>query len=213
MYSLILSDEVVAAIDMMALRKGMSRSAMINSILAEYASLMTPEKRINNVLQCIEKLIGADESLVAFTEPNKTFMSVKSSLEYRYRPTIKYVLELYRKPDGAIGELTVTFRTQSDTLIAALTDFFRLFKKLEDTYTARYYKHGALRYELYENRFVRTIAIPEGKDYTPEQLGGAISEYVRMLDTLMKGYITGRLNVSALEKSYVAFLERGSGLI
>ena len=35
-YSLVLSDDVVAAVDRTAYQQGVSRSAMINQILAEY---------------------------------------------------------------------------------------------------------------------------------------------------------------------------------
>ena len=40
-------------------------------------------------------------------------MSLKSSLEYKYRPTVKYEVELYENGQDSIGELSVIFRTQS----------------------------------------------------------------------------------------------------
>ena len=46
MYSLILMDDVVREIDKIALRMNTNRSNLVNQILAEYASMMTPEKRI-----------------------------------------------------------------------------------------------------------------------------------------------------------------------
>lgn len=49
LYSLMLSDEVVREIDVAAHRLGTNRSALINRILAEYASVTTPEKRINDI--------------------------------------------------------------------------------------------------------------------------------------------------------------------
>ena len=50
LYSLILSDEVIARIDRLATRQGTNRSALVNRILAEYCSMVTPEKRIETVL-------------------------------------------------------------------------------------------------------------------------------------------------------------------
>ena len=44
-YSLVLSDDVVAAVDRAAYALGSSRSNLINQILAEYVSFITPEKR------------------------------------------------------------------------------------------------------------------------------------------------------------------------
>ena len=61
-------------------------------------------------------------------------MSLKSSLEYKYRPTVKYEVELYRGAGESIGELTVLFRTQSMALIQGMTEFFRLWKQIEDAH-------------------------------------------------------------------------------
>ena len=45
-YSLVLSDNVVDAVDTLAHSSGLSRSAMINRILAERVALTTPEMRL-----------------------------------------------------------------------------------------------------------------------------------------------------------------------
>ena len=44
LYSLMLMDDVVREIDRLALQQNTNRSNFINQILAEYVSLMTPEK-------------------------------------------------------------------------------------------------------------------------------------------------------------------------
>lgn len=213
LYSLMLMDSVVSEIDKIALRENTNRSNLVNQILAEYVSLMTPEKRIDNIFRSIEKLLSQTSELVPFVSPNQLTMSMKSSLEYKYRPTIKYLVQLYRVPNGAIGELNVNFRTQSAALLSDITEFFRLWKRLEDTYIARHYAPGAIRYELYETRLVRTIAVPRDRDYTNEELGAAISAYVKMFDDLMKGYLTGAYGPGDLEKRYLACLNKGVGLI
>ena len=38
-------------------------------------------------------------------------MSLKSSLEYKYRPTVKYEVALYGDKQEGLGELAVIFRT------------------------------------------------------------------------------------------------------
>ena len=58
LYSLMLSDEVVREIDVAAHRLGTNRSALINRILAEYASVTTPEKRINDIFSSICNFFG-----------------------------------------------------------------------------------------------------------------------------------------------------------
>ena len=64
--------------------------------------------------------------LVPFVSPNTMTMSLKSSLEYKYRPTVKYEVELCRGDSDSLGELTVIFRTQSASLIRSMTEFFRI---------------------------------------------------------------------------------------
>ena len=110
LYSLMLNDEVVREVDMMAHRMGTNRSALINQILAEYVNYTTPERRINDVLSAIETLMTPSRELVPFFSPNSYSMSLKSSLEYKYRPTVKYEVELYRGHDESIGQLSVIFR-------------------------------------------------------------------------------------------------------
>lgn len=45
-YSLVLMDDIVAAVDRLAYQQGTSRSNMVNRILAEYVQMDTPENRI-----------------------------------------------------------------------------------------------------------------------------------------------------------------------
>ena len=213
LYSLMLMDDVVAQIDKLALREGTNRSNLINQILAEYVSMTTPEMRIDNIFRSMERLMAQTEDLVPFFTPNQLSMSMKSSLEYKYRPTIKYVVQLYRSPDSAIGELNVNIRTQSEVLLSAMEDFFRLWKRLEDAYVSERFEPGALRYEIRDSKLVRTIAIPKGVTYTSEELGQAISSYVKLFDSLMKASIGGRLTNVQLESAYVNYLNQGNNLI
>ena len=87
LYSLMLNEEVVREIDRMAHRMGTNRSALINQILADYTSVVTPERRIENIFHEIEQLVAPARDLVPFFAPHTTSMSLKSSLEYKYRST------------------------------------------------------------------------------------------------------------------------------
>ncbi|MCR5663573.1 MAG: hypothetical protein K6G17_01690 [Oscillospiraceae bacterium] len=203
LYSLMLNEEVVRQVDLAAHRLGTNRSSLINQILAEYVGYTTPERRINDVLSAIEQLMSPSRELVPFFAPNSLSMSLKSSLEYKYRPTIKYEVELYRSGEDTIGELSVLFRTQSAALIAAMTDFFRLWKTLEDRHLAP--ALGVkLSYALYDGKFVRSLAAPD-KNCTSAELAGAISEYIKLFDRLMKGALTGRLDAHEVEAAYYSW--------
>ncbi|MBR4392870.1 MAG: ribbon-helix-helix protein, CopG family [Oscillospiraceae bacterium] len=200
LYSLMLNEEVVREVDRMAHQMGTNRSALINQILAEYVNYTTPERRINDILSTIEQLMTPNRDLVPFFAPNTFSMSLKSSLEYKYRPTVKYEVELYRGQEDAIGELSVVFRTQSTALISAMTEFFRLWKNIEDAHLAPLIGSKP-QFALYDGRFTRSISVPD-RNCTSEELASAISEYIKLFDKLMKNYLSGRLSPHEIEAAY-----------
>lgn len=208
LYSLVLNDEVVREVDALAHRMGTNRSNLINQILAEYVNYTTPEQRINEVLSAIEQLMAPSRDLVPFFSPNSYSMSLKSSLEYKYRPTVKYEVELYRGAGEQIGELTVLFRTQSMALIQGMTDFFRLWKQIEDAHL-RPMTGAKIDYALYEGKFVRSIAAPD-KDCSTQELASALSDYITLFDKLLKGYLADRYSPHEIEGAYCSYLNNAS---
>lgn len=208
LYSLVLNDEVVREVDALAHRMGTNRSNLINQILAEYVNYTTPEQRINQVLSTIEELMAPSRELVPFFSPNSYTMSLKSSLEYKYRPTVKYEVELYRGAGDTIGELTVLFRTQSMALIKGMTEFFRLWKQIEDAHL-KPLTGADIDYALYEGKFVRSIAAPS-KDCTAQELASALSNYITLFDKLLKGYLADRYSPHEIEGAYCSYLNNAS---
>ena len=208
LYSLVLNDEVVREVDALAHRMGTNRSNLINQILAEYVNYTTPEQRINEVLSAIEQLMAPSRDLVPFFSPNSYSMSLKSSLEYKYRPTVKYEVELYRGAGESIGELTVLFRTQSMALIQGMTDFFRLWKQIEDAHLQPL-TGAKIDYALYEGKFVRSIAAPD-KDCSTQELASALSDYITLFDKLLKGYLADRYSPHEIEGAYCSYLNNAS---
>ena len=207
-----LSDEVVAEVDRLAHRLGTNRSNLINQILAEHVDLVTPERRINDIFSAMERLMTPSRELVPFFAPNALTMSLKSSLEYKYRPTVKYEVELYRGDSDSLGELTVVFRTQSAALIRSMTEFFRIWKSIEDAHLRPMMGQSAPTYALYEGKFIRSIAIPM-RDCSSQELANVISEYIKLFDAMMKGYLAGKLNARDIEACYYSQLRRAEILI
>ena len=212
LYSLMLNEEVVNEIDRLAHKYGTNRSNLINQILAEHVNLVTPERRINDVFRAIEQLMSPSREIVPFFAPNTMTMSLKSSLEYKYRPTVKYEVELYRGNDKALGELSVIFRTQSATLINSMTDFFRVWKSIEDAHLRPLLGANAPKYALYDGKFIRSIAIPS-RDCSSEELASVLSEYIKLFDSMMKGYLSGRFDARDIEACYFSLLRRMEILI
>ena len=207
LYSLMLSDDVVRAVDELAHSLGTNRSSLINQILADYVSITTPERRINDIFHAVEQMLAPSRELVPFFSPRALTMSLKSSLEYKYRPTVKYEVQLFRSTDGPLGELSVVFRTQSAALIEAMTQFFRLWKHIEDKYRAPLLR-TELDYALYDGKFVRTIAVPEGRNVTADEVAEALSDYIKLFDRLMKGWLAGRYDAGDVQSEYYTDLSQ-----
>ncbi len=204
LYSLMLSDDVVREIDILAHQLGTNRSNLVNRILAEHVSLQTPEVQINSIFSTLSELIAPSRDLVSFYEPNTYTMSLKSCLEYKYRPTVRYEVELYEIANkDEIGEISVIFRTQSATLLEAMTIFFRLWKTIEDKYLSPYVSH---KYALYEGKFTRSINI--GKNLSSSELANAISDYIQLFDSLMKKFISGAAASDDISREYISFINK-----
>lgn len=199
-----LNDEVVREVDLLAHKLGTNRSNLINEILAEYVSYTTPEKRINDVLSAIQELMQPSGDLIPFFAPHTYSMSLKSSLDYKYRPTIKYEVELNKGYEEKIGTITVLFRTQSPILIEGMTEFFRLWVEIENAHLAPLLGEKT-EYALYDGRFSRSLAQPD-KDCTSDELASALAEYIRLFDKLMKGWLSGRYDAHAVESAYYSFI-------
>ena len=129
-YSLVLNDEVVELIDKMARYNGLSRSNMIEKILADATGYETPEKRAFSVFEEIERLISKSPSMRYLSQPSQYMASIMSALDYRYNPAIKYSVELFPNSDH-LGQLKVTLRTQNSILINLISDFYTLYTYLE----------------------------------------------------------------------------------
>lgn len=204
LYSLMLNEEVVREVDALAHRYGTNRSNLINEILAEYVHYTTPERRINDILSAIEQLMKPSRDLVPFFAPNTFSMSLKSSLEYKYRPTVRYEVELFRGEKDMLGELSVVFRTQSAALISAMTEFFILWKRIEDAHLAPF-TGVRMSYAVGDGKFVRSIGLPE-HSVSADELAAAISEYIKLFDRLMKAYLSGRLDAHEIEAAYYSHM-------
>ena len=214
MYSLMLAEDVIREIDRLAAEKNTNRSNLVNQILAEYVSMTTPEKHVQNIFDIIERFIGQQSGYLLYSQPNDMTMSIKSSLQYHYRPTIRYEVEMYRSPDKTLGQLKIIFRTQSPELLVGLTRFFKLWMNLEDIYIKHFFPKDAIRYGIENGRFLRTFAVPNDSEYTEEQIANAISNYIATFDEMLKDFLADKYtSTQALEQRYLAYLNSGALLI
>lgn len=177
-YSLVLMDDVVAEVDRLAYQMNTSRSNMINQILAEYVSYMTPEKRMREVFDRAIHMLTGSGTFQLMLQPTDSTMSLRSALSYKYNPTVRYSVELYRDQQGTAGELKVLLRSQNHSLILYMNQFFKLWTHLEQVYV------GETEYQIESGRYTRLLRLPEG--VSNEQMGEIIAEYIQTFDDAMK---------------------------
>ena len=171
-YSLVLTDDVVAEIDRIAYENGTSRSNTVNQILAEYVSYDTPEKRIREVFSEVENLLTGSSRFQVMMQPSDSMFSLRSALAYKYNPTVRYSVELNRNLQPAIGELRVSVRSQSSALRLYMLQFFKLWSRIEQNLV------GHVECAMADDRYIRRLAVAEDRKLDNEALGQAIAETV-----------------------------------
>lgn len=211
-----LSEDVMHEIDALAHQMGTNRSNLVNMILAERVEMKTPEQQINDIFSEIERLLATSRELVPLFAPNTQRVAVRSSLEYKYRPTLRYEVELENGffPGEAIGTLSVNFRTQSQGLLELLGRFFRCLARIE----GRMLPFG-IAYSFDNGRFTRSLSYPikqngEGPVYTVKanEISRAITDYVSLVDRMLKACIGGA-DSQTLTDMYAADLDKRAVLI
>ena len=204
-YSLVLLDNVVDAVDQLACERSTSRSGLINQILAEYLSCPTPESRIRDIFDCMEKSFAALDNFQFREQPSDSMVSIRSALHYRYRPTARYSLELYREPEPYLGELKVSFRTQNSGLLELSEEFFRFWEDLEKRSVAPQFPEGKIPGSAEPGRFSRRLRCPKNESgCSCEKVAQAILNYIREFDSAMKEYFAGTDEAADTERTIEA---------
>ena len=208
-YSLVLSDEIVQEVDRMAYETGQSRSAMINQVLADYVRYTTPEKRMREVFSAIEQML-LGSVFEPQLQPSESMFSLRSALDYKYNPSVRYSVELYKNARPLLGELRVSVRSQNSALVLAMLQFFKLWTRIETAYI------GRVECAMEDGRYLRKLRLSDEKDPGNEQVGEGIAAYIRLLDSALKQYFE-HLNdpavaMTGVERLYVNYI-RGGGMI
>lgn len=171
-YSIVLDDAVVAALDQWAGRQGCSRSAAINRLLAHQLGLDTPQQQMQQILAAIQQ-----ETALQLLSASDAQMQLRSALRYKYNPTVRYQIELGTVA-GCLGVLRVSLRTRNAALLTGLDSFYQLWGALEQ----RNLPHPeTLRYNVQDGRFARVLrSAPPGCD--ADRLGQLLAGYVELFD-------------------------------
>ncbi len=208
-YSIVLSSDVVEKIDRLAYENGTNRSNMINQILAEYVSYTTPEKRFREVFRQMQTIL--EGRAFKTTEPSDTMLSLRSALAYKYNPTVKYNVELYRGGGDEIGELRVSLRTQNAGLVLYMSRFCLLWTKVEAAY------RQGIEAAASDGKYARKLVLRYPAGVREIDLGSVLAAYVDAYDRALKAYFgaldTPELAALAVEGIYRGYLESNRILV
>ena len=208
-YSVILSDDVVAAVDALAAREGRSRSAEIDRLLAECLGVKTSEAVFREVLAAAKSAAG--EGIVQSTLSPKGTLSMRSALRYKYNPYLLYTLEMSGETDTA-GDLSVSLRSRNQALTDDIRSFFELWSELEQKYLPCPPPQSAPA--AAQDRYRRRLRCPAA-DVEATTLGAALAGYVNLLDECIKTFFANAGDpeeaMSRTEATYRAKLPK-SGL-
>ncbi len=180
-YSIVLMDDIIKAVDNAAYQLGTSRSNLINSILAEHFSCTTPEMRMNEIFSSISGMLDPDFQVQQ--QRSCSLMTLRTSLNYKYHPIINYKVELKRIPDTYFGTLKIQIRTQSTNLIQLFISFFSWWADMEIKYSSNYYSC-----ELDSSCFLRKLINNKSSDSS--QTAESIYSYISFLDKTIKMYFS-----------------------
>lgn len=197
-YSLVLMDDVVKAIDQLAYERNTNRSGIINHILAESVNYITPEMRIQDIFSQLEDILS--NSCYQFLGKSNSMLACKSQLRYKYQPVVNYSIELFREPLDIVGQLKVSFRTSSKNFMDELENFFTRWMYLENIYLRDVHASGVPA-EFKNSRYTRGfLELSDKNDISVDETASAIGEYIRVIDKCIKFYFEHIENEELIEK-------------
>ncbi|MBE6886901.1 MAG: hypothetical protein E7484_00600 [Ruminococcaceae bacterium] len=182
-YSIVLDDDVIKMIDIMAVRQGTSRSNMINRILAQHISVPTAETMLNDIYSSIDSFLQGHNSLALSLMGNGSMINMRSALQYKYNPSVKYTLEIFERGDY-LGQLKISVRSQKPQVLSIFEEFFIVWANLEMQYCD--VKHN--EFSIDTARYTRLIRLCSNCNYA--DYGNSIAIYTDILDRCLKEFFS-----------------------
>ena len=189
-YSLVLSDDVVAAIDQLAVRGGYSRSAFINHLLAESASLSTPEQRMREVIAAVEQAMA--DAFRMDLSPGGV-LTLRTAPRYKYNPAVAYVVELAEDAHH-LEQLRVGLSSQNERSPCPLHHSLAPCAELDRQHLP--HPPDPTHQSRESTRSSRCSRRPPSMG-TEQDAGEAIATYVSLLDACLKTFFDHPDNVAA----------------
>ena len=204
LYSLILSESVIEAIDREAAQKGATRSGLIDEILSEHVSVVTHEQQIRKIFRELDRLVAGHFEELSPT--NSRSIALRSSLDVKYKPSVRYQFELSKNFDTTLGRLKVQWRSKAPELLSRIEEFVRYWTEAEKLFSGDDF--AGAEFFLEEGRFQRLFLTPKDFELKHNIIGRALYDYMRAFDTALKNYASGESDgYKDVEKSFASYVK------
>ncbi|MBC3797027.1 hypothetical protein [Acetobacterium tundrae] len=197
-YSLMLFDEIVEKIDQIAYTKNTNRSQLINDMLAERIGMVTPEQKIQKILEQLDENFS-DTLSVSQINKNSSIQFGKS-LKYKYRPKVRYSYEFISSERGKYAVLKISSRTKSENLNDHFDEFFKLIMNIEKEKDENY--TDLLEHQT-NHKFVREFKVDGELSQDIETVTDNLTRYLKMIDRAMNTYFS---NIDEVDNNDINFL-------
>ncbi len=179
-YSLVLNDEVVAAVDALAAQRGYSRSALVNHVLAEFANVTSPQKRASQIFEAIQQAVEGG-GLRPFAQSGES-LTLRTALSYKYNPALSYTVEL-RENSLKSGQLRVVLRSQNEDVLTYFKQFLDIWDALEKKHLMSYLINQGQT--LGPKRYQRTLRF-SALQLENNEIGRLVANYIGLMDGCLK---------------------------
>jgi len=183
-YSLMLFDEIVEKIDQMAYTRNTNRSQLINDILAEKIGMVTPEQKIQKILEQLD--VNFSDTLSVSQINKNSSIQFGKSLKYKYRPKVRYSYEFISSERGKYAVLKISSRTKSENLNDHFNEFFNLITTIEKEQN----EDADLVEPQINHKFVREFKDEGELSQDIETVTENLTRYLKMIDRAMNAYFS-----------------------
>ncbi len=190
-YSLVLNDQVIEKIDREAIVSGSNRSQIINDIICQHFGVWTPDLKMNRVMDLMTERLGMLETMQMVSASRGNTLQLRTTVSYKYKPKLKYVIEMSGKAQTVLAQLKIYSRTTSEPFLQGLVMFFGYLSEFEENIASNI----ALRqvsssgYAYDENKFVKAFECDWTRsDVEAEAIATYLTSYIQFLDEALKMY-------------------------
>ena len=153
--------------------------------------MTTPEQRISRIFSDMAAVLYPGEVFRELAPPTPSVMSMRAALAYKYNPTVRYTVELFRDPGathgGAQGIIRVSVRTTSVALLTELRRFYRLWAETERQYG--FPGESTVEDDVFRRPILHRTSPAARDTHTSggeERAGAMLAAYVSLMNSGMK---------------------------